>query len=685
MSKAPDIQPDVPTLNSLDTSPFKRLVLSFGAVPSDFKDSMTYYELLAWLCDYLEKQVLPTINQSIEKYDELIEAFNTLKQYVDDYFKNLDVQEEINNKLDVMAEDGTLERLINQEILTDIRQQVGVSLLSLGLVGDGVTDEYQELQDAFDTYDNIYVDDGYNFYSSNAILLHSNHHISGRGKLTCELKAIGEMGDTLTYSAIETNQITFTSAINGDEVIYVYYIDPNSTSNSKRQITKVINANGKLNNNLVNFNDGYTVKKINTLKNITFEDVEIEGRIIFQYCEHIRLNNIKQKNGALRLWYCYDGQVKNSTFEQGVDKYIDCASASSNFLFENLILYGGASSGDNSALKIDEVFYSVINNIHIGASNRVSPYNSVPFSGIMIDGNFAEQGFTRNHSYDIKVSNVSLTKGYTYAVYLTVAKNIKVNNIDAPYNGINVQSYSEDCFIDNCNCDSVIVRGTDCKNIKVSNSKLDHVSDGVIVNTSYVNCYIKTINFKANANDNIFIGCIFDNITNNTNQGVYRNIFKGCVVNQTCSLGGQRNAMIDLILHTNCTLREVKNSQIRLNFVENVNNAETNIAIFGTTLHNIIEYNIDENAMGTTPVSYESVGDIGRYNRISSINLTATTTEDLNFTQGILKANNVPNSGTHKKGEIIFSTVPTAGGNIGWVCTASGTPGTWKTFGAIAS
>lgn len=103
---------NIPTLETLDTSPFKRLVLSFGAVPSDFKDSMTYYELLSWLCNYLEKQVLPTINATIEKYDELIIAFNTLKDYVDNYFENLDVQEEINNKLDEMAESGELGRII---------------------------------------------------------------------------------------------------------------------------------------------------------------------------------------------------------------------------------------------------------------------------------------------------------------------------------------------------------------------------------------------------------------------------------------------------------------------------------------------------------------------------------------------------------------------------------------------
>ena len=43
-----------------------------------------------------------------------------------------------------------------------------------------------------------------------------------------------------------------------------------------------------------------------------------------------------------------------------------------------------------------------------------------------------------------------------------------------------------------------------------------------------------------------------------------------------------------------------------------------------------------------------------------------------------------PVSGTWAVGDITWNIVPTAGGNIGWVCTTAGTPGTWKTFGAIA-
>ena len=46
--------------------------------------------------------------------DDYIEKFNQLKDFVDDYFDNLDVQEEIDHKLDEMVEDGTMSRLLSE-------------------------------------------------------------------------------------------------------------------------------------------------------------------------------------------------------------------------------------------------------------------------------------------------------------------------------------------------------------------------------------------------------------------------------------------------------------------------------------------------------------------------------------------------------------------------------------------
>jgi len=51
----------------------------------------------------------------------------------------------------------------------------------------------------------------------------------------------------------------------------------------------------------------------------------------------------------------------------------------------------------------------------------------------------------------------------------------------------------------------------------------------------------------------------------------------------------------------------------------------------------------------------------------------------------ILSGTAAPTTGFYKVGSIVYNTVPTAGGTIGFVCTADGSPGTWKTFGAISA
>ena len=88
-------------------NPFKTLCVSLGNLPTSYIESMSYYECLTYLVNYLDKQVVPSVNNNTE-------AIKELQDYVTHYFDNLDVQEEINNKLDQMASDGELTEIIAQ-------------------------------------------------------------------------------------------------------------------------------------------------------------------------------------------------------------------------------------------------------------------------------------------------------------------------------------------------------------------------------------------------------------------------------------------------------------------------------------------------------------------------------------------------------------------------------------------
>lgn len=70
-----------------------------------------------WLLNEFNK-VLEQWKAMQKNFDSLQDAFNDLKSYVQDYFKNLDVQDEINNKLDQMNKDGTLNILLQMHART---------------------------------------------------------------------------------------------------------------------------------------------------------------------------------------------------------------------------------------------------------------------------------------------------------------------------------------------------------------------------------------------------------------------------------------------------------------------------------------------------------------------------------------------------------------------------------------
>lgn len=93
-------------------NPFTNFCMSIGAIPTSYQDSLDYYETLLWLIKYLEETVIPTLNNNGEAIAELQGLYIELKDYVEHYFDNLDVQEEINNKLDDMVEQGTLQEII---------------------------------------------------------------------------------------------------------------------------------------------------------------------------------------------------------------------------------------------------------------------------------------------------------------------------------------------------------------------------------------------------------------------------------------------------------------------------------------------------------------------------------------------------------------------------------------------
>lgn len=88
--------------NYIDLKPFRFWCQK--VLPLVYDDSLSYYELLCKVVDYL--------NKTMTDVTVLHEEFVQLQNWINDYFDDLDVQSEINTKLDAFAKDGTLSNLI---------------------------------------------------------------------------------------------------------------------------------------------------------------------------------------------------------------------------------------------------------------------------------------------------------------------------------------------------------------------------------------------------------------------------------------------------------------------------------------------------------------------------------------------------------------------------------------------
>lgn len=133
-------------------TPFKLCVLqNFPFIEADF-DSLTNYELLCKIVEYLNKTI-DSQNMVVSNITEL-----------NNWFNNLDVQTEINNKLDEMAQDGTLENIINEQLFTKLNTKYTKAIISYDTINDMINDETIEENQVIYVLGNKSKGDGFSAY-----------------------------------------------------------------------------------------------------------------------------------------------------------------------------------------------------------------------------------------------------------------------------------------------------------------------------------------------------------------------------------------------------------------------------------------------------------------------------------------------------------------------------------------
>lgn len=118
------VRPPVPgAIDNFYKTRFIRWVSLAKALPSVVGDSQTHDELLRRVLEAVNEMIsdVAVLKDAWEEYSEwLIENINNLW----DWFDNLDIQAEVDRKIDELVADGTLASLINETLLASINAKV---------------------------------------------------------------------------------------------------------------------------------------------------------------------------------------------------------------------------------------------------------------------------------------------------------------------------------------------------------------------------------------------------------------------------------------------------------------------------------------------------------------------------------------------------------------------------------
>lgn len=196
-----DINVNVKTLR-----PLTKLIYTIGELPSSYLMSMTYEEQLVWFCNYLATQVIPTVNNNGEAVSELQNLYIELQNYVNEYFDNLDLQEEVSIKVDELVENGTITSLIETYMTPYITEQdnkIATIETKVNSVASGAPIAVTDVSEMTDT-DRVYVnttDGKWYYYDGDSWEIGGTYQATQVGENSVNLNAFtNDLKETLKLS-----------------------------------------------------------------------------------------------------------------------------------------------------------------------------------------------------------------------------------------------------------------------------------------------------------------------------------------------------------------------------------------------------------------------------------------------------------------------------------------------------
>jgi len=649
--------------NPIKMTPFKWFVLeNFPFIEEDF-DSLTSYGLWSKLKEYFNEVATKT-NEMGTQVESLTNAFNVLKDYVDNYFANLDVQDEINNKLDEMAESGIL-----QTILSPYNE---VNVDFFGAKGDGITDDSLAIENAINyanehnkkivfskkTYcvsKSFYVKGGISIDGNfcTIVPLASDNYINGF------IFLLNSKNATTWFEEYKGNcniQNIIFNNVNEIQNIKAFYLGENNIDFFQIQTIRfyqfVKTASVYL--------DNVSFRKITCSYNYGTDYMFYKGGqgdgILFDEC-HFVANNDTLNNKGIFLANSWGATVQNII--NGHHEFTSCM----NTTIQNCHFERGSLILKNSIINVKNSYFWKIDGI-------------VPITIIDTDKSQNYGNYNINQNYVLE----QLIFELRYSTY-----NYYIDTVDIDLSNIMQEVVIKDCFrraeptgggLTQCTLTGLMLELATVGKKIVPYSNFKVKSRTIITNEKILHSGLFT-----NANYLLISISETDKVRANFNHSQY--FYKLQNLLDVEKLLGSVSQEEKSITKTSAT----KGNIINIGSMADIN---TTVRLYrGTSSGNYSQY-VDvpyprnkvliDNGSSVNGFEWKDLLE----NEIPTLTYCEILEKDNNYqgnTKGKLEYK--PSRGNWIKNDIIINSNPQSNEPIGWVCIESGTPGVWKSFGTI--
>lgn len=367
---------------------------TIGMLPASYKASLTYEEQVMAIGRYLEETVIPALNGNAKAVLELQNLYVELKNYVDNYFNNLDVQNEINNKLDEMTQDGSLTSLIKNYVdpfissqntkINQIDNKVNSAMNGSPLVASSI----EEMTDTSKTYVNTSDGNWYYYNGSSWVIggVYQSEQIADSSINVSKLNIAdyGIITSGLIRVFLENNQFTITA-------------NNNTYINYKNNFINVSNKS-----NVINVPD-------QSIDYIVFDTTNSSFNVISQ-----TQMNSSGKNRYIILafyfnYYIYPLFNDTSLILKGLKKYIN------NIQITKLSNSSIDINRNNNTISINNIYFGNNTNLTI-LINKTLTYNPENVINYIVYENFdlVIHNFTDSFDYSNIVGYISSNGSYFY-------------------------------------------------------------------------------------------------------------------------------------------------------------------------------------------------------------------------------------------------------------------------------